>query len=154
VHRRRGSDQRRRVREGLESEIDLAVQSRPAILKFLKRGREAATIDESRRALIELAAGFVGKGGRRGESIRVPSREASIRRIRRMPRARAGGGPPGRRELNRIILDLMNREDKEGVARSGIGRRRATSGWRTSSWPRWGLLQGRVPSCRTVKTRW
>jgi flagellum-specific ATP synthase len=49
--------------KGSNPEIDLAVQTRPAILKFLKQGiGEAPALDESRRALIDLAASFVRKG--------------------------------------------------------------------------------------------
>jgi len=49
--------------KGTNPEIDAAVQARPAILRFLKQGvAERSTLDESRRALLELAATFGAKG--------------------------------------------------------------------------------------------
>ncbi|HVE39107.1 MAG TPA: FliI/YscN family ATPase [Planctomycetota bacterium] len=48
--------------KGSSSEIDLAVQARPAILKFLKQGiGERSTLDATRRTLIELATSFPAK---------------------------------------------------------------------------------------------
>jgi flagellum-specific ATP synthase len=48
--------------KGSSPEIDLAVQARPAILKFLKQGiGERSTLDASRRTLIELAKSFPAK---------------------------------------------------------------------------------------------
>jgi len=48
--------------KGSSPEIDLAVQARPAILKFLKQGvGEKTTIEETRRTLIELANSFRAK---------------------------------------------------------------------------------------------
>jgi flagellum-specific ATP synthase len=48
--------------KGSSAEIDLAVQARPAILKFLKQGiGEASTLDAARRTLIELAKSFPAK---------------------------------------------------------------------------------------------
>jgi len=49
--------------KGSNAEIDEAVRSRPAILKFLKQGiSEASTLEASRKALAELAGSFGGKG--------------------------------------------------------------------------------------------
>jgi flagellum-specific ATP synthase len=48
--------------KGSNPEIDLAVQSRPAIQKFLRQGiAEKATLEASRQALVELAGSFAGK---------------------------------------------------------------------------------------------
>jgi flagellum-specific ATP synthase len=48
--------------KGSSPEIDLAVQARPMILKFLKQGiGERSTLDASRRTLIELAKSFPAK---------------------------------------------------------------------------------------------
>ena len=49
--------------KGSNPEIDLAVQSRPAILKFLKQGiTERSSLEDTRRALADLAGSFGGKG--------------------------------------------------------------------------------------------
>jgi flagellum-specific ATP synthase len=49
--------------KGSNPEIDTAVQARPAILKFLKQGvTERSTLEESRRALLELSKSFGSKG--------------------------------------------------------------------------------------------
>ena len=49
--------------KGSNPEIDQAVQSRPAILKFLKQGiLEQQTLEASCRALTDLTASFSGKG--------------------------------------------------------------------------------------------
>ena len=48
--------------KGSSPEIDLAVQARPAIQKFLKQGiGERSTLEEARRTLIELAKSFPAK---------------------------------------------------------------------------------------------
>ncbi len=49
--------------KGSNPEIDTALRVRPAILKFLKQGvTERSTIEESRRALLELSKSFDSKG--------------------------------------------------------------------------------------------
>ena len=49
--------------KGSNLEIDAAVRARPAILKFLRQGvTERATLEESRRALAELAKSFGERG--------------------------------------------------------------------------------------------
>jgi flagellar biosynthesis/type III secretory pathway ATPase len=49
--------------KGSNPEIDTALRVRPAILKFLKQGvAEGSTLDESRRALLELSKSFESKG--------------------------------------------------------------------------------------------
>jgi len=48
--------------KGSNPEIDLAVQARPALLRFLKQGiGEGSTLEASRKALIEVARPFLGK---------------------------------------------------------------------------------------------
>ncbi|HEV3026790.1 MAG TPA: flagellum-specific ATP synthase FliI, partial [Planctomycetota bacterium] len=48
--------------KGSNPEIDLAVQARPALLRFLKQGiAEGSTLEASRKALIEVARPFLGK---------------------------------------------------------------------------------------------
>lgn len=50
--------------KGSSPEIDLAVQARPALARFLKQGiLEGSTLEASRRALIDLARPFLGKEG-------------------------------------------------------------------------------------------
>jgi flagellum-specific ATP synthase len=50
--------------KGSNPEIDLAVQARPAILRFLRQGvDETASLEATRRALLELARGFQERGG-------------------------------------------------------------------------------------------
>ncbi len=49
--------------KGSNPEIDAALQSRPAIMKFLKQGvTERSTIEESLRSLLELSKSFGSKG--------------------------------------------------------------------------------------------
>ncbi len=49
--------------KGSNPEIDTALRVRPAILKFLKQGvTERSTVEESRRALLELSRSFESKG--------------------------------------------------------------------------------------------
>lgn len=49
--------------KGSDPEIDLAILARPVILKFLKQGiAEPATLEASRRALLELAESLGAKG--------------------------------------------------------------------------------------------
>jgi FliI/YscN family ATPase len=48
--------------KGSNPDIDLAVQARPALLRFLKQGiTEGSTLEASRKALVEVARPFSGK---------------------------------------------------------------------------------------------
>jgi FliI/YscN family ATPase len=48
--------------KGSNPEIDLAVQARPALLRFLKQGvAEGSTLEASRKALLEVARPYLGK---------------------------------------------------------------------------------------------
>ncbi|MBV8881378.1 MAG: EscN/YscN/HrcN family type III secretion system ATPase, partial [Planctomycetaceae bacterium] len=48
--------------KGSNPEIDLAVQARPTLLRFLKQGiGERTTLEASRKALVEVARPFLGK---------------------------------------------------------------------------------------------
>ncbi|HLY09711.1 MAG TPA: FliI/YscN family ATPase [Planctomycetota bacterium] len=48
--------------KGSNPEIDLAVQARPALVRFLKQGMaEGSTLEASRRTLLEVARPFLGK---------------------------------------------------------------------------------------------
>ena len=48
--------------KGSNPEIDLAVQARPALLRFLAQGvTEISTLEASRKALLEVARPYLGK---------------------------------------------------------------------------------------------